>query len=158
MSLIKWQPIGEVVSLRQLMDGLFDDALTAAWHPLEMERSLVPPVDMVETEKEIQVKATLPGVAREDISIDITGETLTIRGKMKSEKEEKKENYIYRESRHGSFSRTLTLPEGLQTDKAEAEIENGILTVKLPKAEISKPKTVKVEVKKEEHKTAEAGK
>lgn len=157
MSLIKWQPIGEAVTLRQLMDGLFDDTFSGAWHPFDGERNLVPPVDMIDGEKEITVKATLPGVAKENISIDITGETMTIKGETKVEKEEKKENYLYRESRYGTFSRTITLPEGLLTEKAEADVENGILTVKLPKAEVAKPKTVKVAIKKEV-KSAEAGK
>jgi HSP20 family protein len=157
MSIIKWQPMNEAVTLRQMMDGLFDDAFSGDWHPFEIERTLVPPVDMIDSEKEITVRATLPGVARENVSIDVTGDTLTIKGETRSEKEEKKENYLYRESRHGTFSRALALPEGLQVEKAEAKMENGILTIRLPKAEIAKPKTVKVEIKKEE-KTAEAEK
>ncbi len=150
MNIIKWQPANEVVTLRRMMDGLFDDVFSGAWHPFEIERTLVPPVDMIDSEKEITVKATLPGVAKDNVSIDITGDILTIKGEASSEKEEKKENYLYRESRHGTFSRTLTLPEGLEAEKAEAEMENGILTVRLPKAEIAKPKTVKVGIKKEE--------
>lgn len=86
------------------------------------------------------VKATLPGVKREDVSIDITGETLTIRGDTKAEEEVKREDYLYQERRYGSFSRSVVLPGGLKTDKAEATMEDYVLTLTIPKAEEVKPK------------------
>lgn len=93
------------------------------------------------------VKATLPGVKREDVSIDITGETLTIRGDTKAEEEVKREDYLYQERRYGSFSRSVVLPGGLKTDKAEATMEDCVLTLTIPKAEEVKPKAIKVKPK-----------
>jgi HSP20 family protein len=158
MNIIRWEPFNGLTSVRQAMDSLLDEALTRTWHPSDMEHTLVPPVDMVDNEKDIVVKAVLPGVAQEDVSIDITGDMLTIRGETKTDKEEKKEDYIYRESRYGTFVRSIALPEGLKTDKAEAEVKDGILTVTLPKAAIAKPKTIKVTLKNGEKKTAKAAK
>jgi HSP20 family protein len=93
------------------------------------------------------VKATLPGVKPEDVSIDITGETLTIRGETRAEEQIKKEDYLYQERRYGSFSRSVVLPGGLKTDKAEATMEDGVLTLTIPKAEEVKTKAIKVKAK-----------
>jgi HSP20 family protein len=118
--------------------------------------NIVPPVDMAETDKELIVKAVLPGVAEEDISVDIVGDTLTIKGETRSGKEEKDETHLYREFRYGTFSRSLTLPGGLKTDRAEAELENGILKLSIPKAENAMPKAIKVKSKKVEKSLKEA--
>jgi HSP20 family protein len=93
------------------------------------------------------VKAALPGLKPEDVSIDITSETLTIRGENKAEQEIKKEDYLYQERRYGAFSRSLVLPSGLKPDKAEATMEDGVLTLTIPKAEGVKPKAIKVKAK-----------
>ncbi len=147
--LIRWEPFREMSTLRQAIDRLFDDSLRPGLRVEETAVNLMPPVDMVETEKELVIKAVVPGVADEDLTIDISGNTLTIKGESKSEKEEKDENHLYREFRYGTFARTLTLPAGLNTDKAEAELENGILKLTLPKVESAKPKAIKVKAKKE---------
>ena len=158
MSLIRWEPFREIASVRRVMDNLFDDSMMPRWYQIEKDDTLVPPVDMLETDKEIIVKAVLPGVSKDGLNVDILGDTLTIRGETKSEKEEKKEHYIYRESHHGTFTRSITLPEGLEMGKGKAEIENGVLTIKIPKAENLKPKSIKIEVKKEEQSLKEAEK
>lgn len=154
--LMRWDPFREMASLRQAMDRLFEDTFRPAVWRTELA-AIVPPIDMIETDKELVVKAMLPGVTEDDISIDIVGDTLTIKGETKAEKEEKGESHIYRECRYGSFSRSVTLPAGLKTDKAEAELENGVLKVVIPKAETAKPKAIKVKSKKAEkaEKTAE---
>jgi HSP20 family protein len=102
---------------------------------------------MYQTPQAVVVKATVPGVKPEDMEITITGDTLTIKGETKAEKEIKQEDYICQECRYGSFSRTVTLPAGLKTDKAEATFENGVLTLTIPKAEEVKPKSIKVKTK-----------
>lgn len=147
--LIRWEPFREMATLRQAIDRLFDDSLRPTWRQEEMDVNLIPPVDMVETDKDVVIKAVVPGVADEDLTIDIAGNTLTIKGESKTEKEEKNENHLYREFRYGTFTRSLTLPAGLNTEKAEAELENGILRLTLPKAESAKPKAIKVKAKKE---------
>jgi HSP20 family protein len=93
------------------------------------------------------VKAALPGLMPEDVSINITGETLAIKGESKAEQEIKKEDYLYKERRYGAFSRSVVLPSGLKTDKAEATMEDGTLTLTIPKVEEVKPKKVSVKAK-----------
>jgi HSP20 family protein len=134
-----------MMSLRDVMDRLVDDAFVRPTSGLGMLHS--PAVDMIENEDEVVVKASLPGVRSDDINISVTGDALTIRGEMKSERDEEKDNYIFRERRSGSFSRSLALPTAVVADKAKAEFENGILTLSLPKAEEVKPKTITVKAK-----------
>ena len=93
------------------------------------------------------VKTTVPGVRPEDIEIDVTGNILSIRGERKAEKEVKEENYIRRERSYGRFSREVSLPGGVLADKAEADFEDGVLTITIPKAEEAKPKVIKVKSK-----------
>jgi HSP20 family protein len=147
-SLIRWDPFREGVSLRTAMDRLFDDSLIRpdAWLVPASFADLA--VDVYETKDDVVVKAALAGVKPEDAEITITGNTLQIRGESKEENEVKEENYIRKERRYGSFSRTVTLPEGLKNDKAEATFEHGMLTLRIPKSEESKPKTIKVRAKK----------
>ena len=147
-SLIRWDPFRESVSLRSAMDRLFEDSL------IRPEAWLVPSrwsdlaVDMYETKDDVVVKAALAGLKPEETEITITGNTLQIRGESKAENEVKDENYIRKERRYGSFSRTIALPEGLKSDKAEATFDNGMLTLRIPKSEETKPKTIKVKAKK----------
>ena len=147
-SLVRWDPFREGMSLRSAMDRLFDDSLIRPEAWVSPSQWTDPPVDVYETKDDVVVKATLAGLKPEDTDITITGNTLTIRGESKEEKEVKEEDYIRRERRYGSFSRAITLPEGLEGDKAEAAFENGMLTLRIPKSEESKPKTIKVRAKK----------
>jgi len=93
------------------------------------------------------VKATLPGLKPDDVTIDISGDMLTIKGETKAEQEVKKEDYMYQERRYGAFSRSVILPSGLRTEKCEATMEDGVLTLTIPKAEQVKPKAIKVKAK-----------
>lgn len=144
--LVRWEPFRELMSLREAMDRLFEESFVRPWRLLPFEYG-TPAVDMYQTDDAVVVKASLPGVKPEDIDISITGDTLTIRGESKSQEEVKEENYIRREMRYGSFTRTLPIPVSVQTDKAEAVFENGVLTLTLPKAEEVKPKSIKVQAK-----------
>jgi HSP20 family protein len=104
-------------------------------------------LDMYETDDEVVVMTAVPGVIPEDLDITIAGDTLSIKGETKIEGEVKRESYIRQERRYGVFSRSVELPGGLDTDKAEATFENGVLTLRVPKLEEVKPKTIKVEAK-----------
>lgn len=146
-SLMRWDPGNDMISLRDMMDRLFEDSFVRTRSGSMLAHTGDLAVDLVETKDDVVVKATLPGVKPEDVELTITGETLSIRGETKEEKETKDENYIRRERRYGSFSRSIQLPAGLQTDKAEASFENGVLTLKLPKSEQVKPKSIKVKAK-----------
>ncbi len=146
-SMMRWQPSRDIVSLRDMMDRLFEDAFVTP-------RGMIMPfggselaVDMYETNDNVVVKTALPGVNPDDVDVTITGDTLTIKGESKEETENKEENYLRRERHYGSFSRSVTLPSGLQTDKTEASFDNGMLTLKIPKSEQVKPKSIKVQAK-----------
>lgn len=145
-NLIRWEPAREMMTLRDAMDRLFDDAFT---RPLNFAGNnwSVPAVDMYQTDNEVVVKASIPGVKTDEVQISVTGETLTIKGEVKQKEETKEKAYHIREQRWGSFERTLALPTDVVADKAKAEFENGILTITLPKADEVKPKTITIKTK-----------
>lgn len=147
MAMIRWEPFREMMSLRNAMDRLFEDSFVRPWRfwP-DLERGELS-LDMYQTANDVVVKAALPGVKPEEVDISITGDTLTIKGEHKEEQEVKQADYFHREHCYGSFSRSLTIPVKVKSDKAEAIFENGILTLTLPKAEEVKPKQIKVKPK-----------
>ena len=148
MAIERWYPLTELMSLRQAMDRLFEDSFVRPSRTLEAFREVTAPaLDVYQTPGEIVVKTALPGVKPDDLSIDITGNTLTVKGESKAEQEVKREDYLYQERRHGTFSRSVVLPGGLKSDKAEATMEDGVLTLTIPKAEEVKPKAIKVKSK-----------
>jgi HSP20 family protein len=145
-NLIRWEPAREMMTLREAMDRLFDDAFT---HPLSMSGNgwSVPAVDMYQTDNEIVVKAALPGIKPDEVQINITGDVLTLKGEVKQSEEVKEKAYHIHEQRWGAFERTLILPANVIADKAKADFENGILSIALPKAEEAKPKTITIKTK-----------
>ncbi len=148
MAIERWHPFTELMSLRQAMDRLFDDSFVRPSRILSTLNGVgAPTLDIYQTPNEMVVKAALPGLKPEDVSIDITGETLTIKRESKAEQEVKREDYLYQERRYGAFSRSVVLPSGLEPDKAEATMEDGVLILTIPKAEAVKPKAIKVKAK-----------
>ena len=101
-------------------------------------------MDMYQTDNDVVVKASLPGVKREEVEVTVTGDTLTIKGETKAEEEVKRENYFRQERRYGAFNRSVTIPVPVQGDKAEATFQDGVLTITLPKAEEVKPKRINI--------------
>jgi HSP20 family protein len=148
-SMMPWEPSRDIVSLRDMMDRLFEDAFVTPRGALTTSGRGDLALDMYETKDDVVVKAALPGVKPDDVDITITGDTLTIRGEMQQENEDEEGNYIRRERRYGEFVRSITLPNGLQVDKAEASFDNGVLTLKIPKSEQAKPKRIQVKPKEE---------
>ena len=144
-NLIRWEPAREMMTLREAMDRLFDDAFTRPFSVREGWSA--PAVDMYQTDDEIVVKAGLPGIKPEDVQINITGEVLHIKGDMKYEDEQTERAWHMREQRWGSFERSVALPTNVVADRANADFEYGILTVTLPKAEEAKPRTISVKAK-----------
>lgn len=110
-------------------------------------RAFAPLLDVVETREAVEVRADLPGIGKENLEISVTGDMLTIKGEKKSDREEKDQNYHLVERSCGSFQRSVSIPSYVMTDKVTAEFKDGVLTVKLPKKEEVKSKSVKVEVK-----------
>lgn len=107
----------------------------------------MPVIDMYQTDDDVVVKATLPGIKASDVQISVTVDMLTLKGELKEKEEVKEKAYHIREHRYGSFERTFSLPTDVVADKAKAEFEDGILTITLPKAEEAKPKTITVKAK-----------
>jgi len=145
MSLIRWEPFNELMSLRQAMDKLLEGSFVTPSRAFGVGTTM--PIDMYQTENEVVVKTALPGVKPDDLDITITGDTLSLRGESKVDEKVKRENYIYQEHRYGAFNRIVNLPGGLDTNKAEANFEDGILTLTIPKSEEVKPKAIKVKAR-----------
>jgi HSP20 family protein len=102
------------------------------------------PIDLSENEDKVTVKAVIPGVKSEDVDISVSENVLTIKGESRFEETTEKENYYRREIRYGSFSRSIPLPTRVDYEKADADFNDGVLTVSLPKAEEVKPKSIKI--------------
>ena len=147
-NLIRWEPMSEMVTLRDAMDRLFDEAFTRPWGLADGGRgSGMPAIDMYQTDDDVVVKAVVPGMKPEEVQISVTGDVLTIKGETKSENDTKEKAYHIREQRWGSFERSVSLPTAVKSDKAEAAFENGVLTITLPKAEDVKPKMISIKAK-----------
>src|SRR5262245_20975016 len=114
-NLTRWEPVREMMTLREAMDRLFDDAFT---RPLSLRDggSSVPAIDMYQTDNDVVVKAALPGFKAEDVQINVTGDVLTIRGETKHEEEQKDKSWHIREHRWGSFERSISLPTDVTSD------------------------------------------
>jgi HSP20 family protein len=145
-NLTRWEPMREMMTLREAMDRLFDDAFT---RPINLRDGgwSAPAVDMYQTDDEVVVRAALPGFKADEVQINVTGDVLTLRGVVKQEEEKNDKAWHIREHRWGSFERSIALPTDVKADKAVADFENGILTITLPKAEEVKPKTITVKAK-----------
>ena len=148
MTMQRWEPFREMMTLRNAMDRLFEDSFVrpTSW-PVEGNGRGALALDMYQTSNDVVVKASLPGFKPEEVDISITGDTLTIKAEHKEEKETQEGEYYMKERRYGSFSRTVTIPVNVKNEKAEAAFENGVLTLTLPKAEEAKPRQIKVKAK-----------
>ena len=143
MDLIRWNPLREALSLQDRMNQMFAGSLpgrrddwAGAWNPA---------VDVYEDEDKLVVKAELPGVEKENISVDLQNGILTIKAERRCESEEKDGRTFYRkEMVYGSFTRSFSLPQDVVAENVKAEHTNGVLTVEVPKPEARKPKQIKV--------------
>ena len=145
-NITRFDPLGETVSLRSAMDRLFEDSFVnpLSWRTINGADAISPAVDVHETADEIVVTAALPGMKADDVEITMTGQQLTLRGEFKADDEIERDQYLYRERRFGSFSRSIALPVRVQGDRADATFTDGILTLRIPKAEEVKPRQIRV--------------
>ena len=141
----RWDPFAD---FRGTMDRLFDEGFSRPWRVLPATAAdgyeATFPVEVSETESDLEVKAALPGVNPDEVDITVQNDVLTIKAEHKDTSEDKKRDYYRREIRYGAFHRAMTLPVSVDSDKAEAKFENGVLSLKLPKAEALRPKQIKV--------------
>jgi len=142
--MIPWRARKELEALRREMDRLWEGFFgERAFEPIE---KWSPALDLAETKDNLVVTAELPGIDPKDISIDLSGDVLTVRGEKKQEKEEKEENYHLIERRYGSFTRSIRLPVKIDEEKIKASYKNGVLKIVLPKSEEVKKKEIKIKV------------
>ncbi|MGQ9693713.1 MAG: Hsp20/alpha crystallin family protein [Thermodesulfobacteriota bacterium] len=148
MALIRWDPFREIAALQERMNRLFSDIRTQSPFREEeiVQGSWIPAVDIYETNEAIVLNAELPGVAPEDISVEVKDNTLTLKGEKKFAREAKEENYHRVERAYGTFQRAFTLPGTVTQEKVKAQFKDGVLKITLPKVEEAKPKQIKVEV------------
>lgn len=143
--IIKSDPFLDIVNVRDTMDRMLDNYFGRS--PVTFEGCGVVDLDLYQTDNDVVIEASIPGIDPEDINISVAGEVLTIKGEVKQEKETKEADYHIKERRYGSFSRSITLPTQIVAEKGAADFKNGILKLTLPKAEDVKPKTITVKVK-----------
>jgi HSP20 family protein len=145
MALVRWDPARELDSLQAEMNRLFDGFFgTDSTTRNGALRRWIPSMDLVESGDELVLRADLPGMTEDDVSIEIKDNVLTISGERRSENEEKGESFYRAERAFGSFSRSLTLPEGVSPDAVKASFDKGVLEVRVPKPEERKPHRVAI--------------
>ena len=144
-SVIRWQPMRDLITMREAMDRLMDETLGRTDWDRGRERVNRLPIDVYSTAEELVITASVPGAEPEDVDISIEGDNLYIKAEIKAPLENV--DYIFQERSYGTFERTLTFNVPVQADKAEAVFEKGVLTLTVPKAEEVKPKVIKVKTK-----------
>ena len=145
-TITRWERFRGLGTLQEQMNRLFEDSFFRGRTDQSAITTWAPAVDIYETEHELVAKADLPDVAEKDLDIRVENNVLTIRGERKFEQNVSEDNYLRVERAYGSFSRSLSLPNTVNTEAIQAEYRNGVLTVRMPKREESKPKQIKVSV------------
>lgn len=144
MAIERWDPFREAVSLSDAMNTLLRESFIRPSNVPGQSGPGLLPLDVSENENEYVVKASLPGVKPEDVQITVHGDTLTIQGETRGEEEQKGQRWHLRERRFGQFQRSLSLATPVDSDKAQASFEHGVLTLTLPKSEQAKPRQIKI--------------
>ena len=137
-TLTRWEPFAELAELRSRFDRLFDDWLDGH------ERAWTPAIDVVRENDHLVLRADLPGIKPEEVKLEVEDDILTVSGEHRESKEEKDEQYVRRERRNGSFSRSLTLPVAVDAKKIKAKTHEGVVEVTIPLPKEAKKGPVKI--------------
>jgi HSP20 family protein len=146
MTIVRWEPFRELSTLQNEMNRLFNtvfDAPSPANGGSTLRRWM-PAMDLVETDDHFVLRADLPGMSQDDVKIEFEDGTLTVSGERKAEHESKNEGYYRVERAFGAFSRSLTLPQGIDPEAVTANFENGVLEIRVPKPEERKPRRIEI--------------
>jgi HSP20 family protein len=160
MALIRWEPVAELGTIQNEMNRLFN---TYFEQPTPSGRGAggrrwVPAMDLVETTDHYVLRADLPGLSDDDVNVQLEDKVLTISGERKAEHEAEQEGYYRLERAFGEFSRSLTLPEGIDPDGVQAHFDRGVLEIRIPKPEQKKPRQVRISLSsRPEHQNTIAG-
>jgi HSP20 family protein len=143
MSITRWNPLQDIMTLQNSMDRFFNDPL---FQPLTFNgaKAGLPTLDIKERDGELVVQAAIPGYTPEQVDVTVQGDVLTLRGTMEEEQERKEDTYHLRERHTGSFHRSIRLPASVNTEEATAEYDNGVLTLRLPKTGESAVKRIQI--------------
>ena len=144
MSLVRWEPFRDLLALQERLNRGFDAPRQSGEEQLG---TWAPAVDIYETEKEIVLKADLPGMNLADVDISLNNNVLSVRGERRFDKEVKEDSYHRVERAYGNFVRTFTLPNTVNAEQIEASYDAGVLKITMPKREEARPKQIKVNVK-----------
>jgi len=148
MALVRWEPVRELTSLQNEMNRLFNtffDTPTTG-NGTATPRRWIPAMDLVETDDHFILKADLPGLAQEDVNLEVDDNVLTVSGERKAEHEDRREGYVRVERSYGAFRRSLTLPDGVDPEGVSASFDKGVLEVRIPKPEERQPRRVAIQV------------
>jgi HSP20 family protein len=149
VTIVRWEPLRELGSLQtemnRLFNTVFDSPTTGAGSDGALRR-WVPAMDLLETADHFVLRADLPGLTQDDVKIELEDSTLTVSGERKAEHEDRQEGFYRVERAFGSFSRSLTLPKGVDADAVSASFDNGVLEIHIPKPEERKPRRISIAV------------
>ena len=148
MTLVRWDPLRGVTDLQNRINRIFEDSLTRTG---ELDNNVAvcswrPAVDIYATDNGLVIKAELPGVRKDEVSVEVKDNVLTLKGERKTDEKIKDENYYRRERCFGTFLRAFTLQHAVFPDKIKAKFKDGVLEVEIPKPEEEKPKQITVNI------------
>ena len=145
MTIVRWEPLRELSSLQTEMNRLFNAAFdTTSPGNGGGARRWSPAMDLLETGEQFVLRADLPGMTEDDVSIELEDNVLTVSGERKTEREDKREGFYRMERAFGTFSRSLTLPKGVDPEAVNAQFDRGVLEVRIPKPEQRKPRRIAI--------------
>lgn len=148
MAIVKWDPMRDLMILRDRMNRLFEDNLQRSGFTTTdySAADWVPPMDIFETPDDIHIQAELPGVDRDSVKIDFDGGEITISGERKYLKNVEEENFIRLERHHGKFARKFSLPQNVDLERAKAQLQQGVLEIVIPKVEQAEKRKIDIVV------------
>jgi HSP20 family protein len=144
VTIVRWEPLRELSSLQTEMNRLFNAAFDTPAAAGGGARRWTPAMDLLETEEAFVLRADLPGLAEDDVNIELEDNVLTLSGERKAEHEDRREGFYRLERASGAFSRSLTLPKGVDAEAVTASFDRGVLEVRIPKPEQRKPRKISI--------------
>ncbi|HEY7490389.1 MAG TPA: Hsp20/alpha crystallin family protein [Candidatus Tectomicrobia bacterium] len=144
MALVHWEPSAGLTALRREMDRLFEDFVKRPLHLGDLG-AWAPAVEVADTKDTVVVKAQVPGISKEQLQVQVTDDSLTLKGEMKEEEKQEEKHYVRREFHYGAFLRTIALPAAVQVDKVQAQLKDGVLEITLPKSAKAQAKEIAIQ-------------